>query len=165
MAREDVPVDETKLVSRPSVQRLYEEIASKDSSDSDPDTAGCLGESIAPPSSNIDFDRSLVREVLDETLLGLLALREDGSNGKELMNCLSLAFGVDLSPGTVYPCLHDFHEDGVLAQQELIQSKQYQIEDSERAHQQIEETLHQLVGLAYFLRMAKVNYPTLLAHG
>ena len=87
------------------------------------------------------FDEALVKESLDELLLVLVALGEEGTHGKQLMNDLSEVFGVRLSPGTVYPRLHDLEAAGLLEVHELVRTKEYRIADGPAVQRRIEATL------------------------
>lgn len=87
------------------------------------------------------FDEELVKESLDELLLVLVALGEERTHGKQLMDDLSNVFGVRLSPGTVYPRLHDLEEAGLLEVHELVRTKEYRIADGPAARRRIETAL------------------------
>lgn len=91
---------------------------------------------------------------MDALLVALVALRDDGTHGTGLMEDLTRLFGVEPSPGTVYPRLHDLESAGVLARHDLVQTKQYSISDREAAASTLERaaTWHLAVGL--FLRAA-----------
>jgi hypothetical protein len=73
------------------------------------------------------FDEGLVKENLEETLLFLIASRQSGSHGKQLMDDLASTFDAHLSPGTVYPALHDLHDGGLLERYENVRTKRYDI--------------------------------------
>ena len=60
------------------------------------------------------FDESIVKENLDVILLLLVANRSSGTHGKGLMGDLATIFDAHLSPGTVYPQLHDLEEGGAI---------------------------------------------------
>ena len=93
------------------------------------------------------FNENLVKESLDDLLLVLIALKEGGAHGKGLMSDLADHFDANLSPGTVYPRLHDLEEEGLLEVHELVKTKKYSIADAERARQRIERTLQHHIAI------------------
>lgn len=95
------------------------------------------------PERGFRFDRGLVVENLEEILILLIALREQETNGKQLIEDLSTLFDAGVSPGTVYPRLHDLEDDGILQVHELIRTKEYQVGDTERARARIEDAMYQ----------------------
>ena len=94
-------------------------------------------------------DDGLVTQSLDEILLATIALSDDETHGTGLMEALSRLFDAQLSPGTVYPRLHDLEADDTLTVHELVQTKQYSIDDPETAASRIEEAAykHFLIGM------------------
>ena len=72
------------------------------------DTSGTLA-----PEGCLNIDDGLVKQSLSPLLLLLVGLRTDDAHGKGIMEDLTRFFGADLSPGTVYPALHDLDEDGL----------------------------------------------------
>lgn len=98
-----------------------------------------------------DIDNKLVVTQLDDILLVLIAVRNGGC-GKELRQDIRRLFGVDLSPGTVYPHLNDLEEDGVLGVKELSRQKVYYIADEESASEAIESAVNQLFAASLVLR-------------
>ncbi|MEF8783084.1 MAG: PadR family transcriptional regulator [Haloarculaceae archaeon] len=96
----------------------------------------------------------VVTQSLDEILLALIALRDDGTHGTALMEDLSSLFGVEPSPGTVYPCLHDLESDGALARHNLVQTKQYAIRDEDAAAERMERAMYQHLAVGLFLQAA-----------
>lgn len=95
------------------------------------------------PETGFGFDRGLVVENLEEILILLIALREQETNGKQLIEDLSTLFDAGVSPGTVYPRLHDLEDESVLQVHELIRTKEYQVCDTERARARIEDAMYQ----------------------
>lgn len=95
------------------------------------------------PGATFEFDRGLVVQNLEEILVLLIALRDQETNGKQLIEDLSTLFDAGVSPGTVYPRLHDLEDDGILQVHELIRTKEYQVGDTERARAQIENAMYQ----------------------
>lgn len=96
------------------------------------------------------FDDEIVKQNLDEILIALISLR-DGTHGKALIDDLSRLFDAELSPGTVYPRLHDIEGDGVLAMHELVRTKEYSVDDDEAAKSQIERAMYHHLALGLFL--------------
>jgi len=93
------------------------------------------------------FDEELVKESLDGLLLVLISLGDEGTHGKRLMNDLSDVFGVRLSPGTVYPRLHDLEDEGLLEVHELVRTKEYRIADEAKVRRRIGSVLEQHLAL------------------
>lgn len=102
----------------------------------------------------VTVDNGLVTESLDEILLAMIASSSAETHGTGLMNELERRFDVQLSPGTVYPRLHDLDEDGTLEVHELVQTKQYSIDDRSDAKSQIERAMHQHLAMGMFLQAA-----------
>lgn len=96
----------------------------------------------------------LVTQSLDEILVALIALREGGTHGTALIEDVSSLFGVEPSPGTVYPRLHDLESDGTLARHDLVQTKQYAIRDEGDAADRIERAMYQHLAVGLFLEAA-----------
>lgn len=96
----------------------------------------------------------VVTQSLDEILLALIALREDGTHGTALIEDVSSLFGVEPSPGTVYPRLHDLESDGTLARHDLVQTKQYAIRDEADAAERIERAMYRHLAVGRFLEAA-----------
>ena len=100
------------------------------------------------------FDESTVKSNLEEIMLVLVAHRSANANGKSLMGDLTTIFGTRLSPGTVYPQLHDLEEDGVLQVQELVRTKEYQVDDEDALVERVSAAMEQHLTLGLFLRAA-----------
>ncbi len=96
----------------------------------------------------------LVTQSLDEILLALIALRDDETHGTGLMEDMKTLFDVRPSPGTVYPRLHDLDANDTLARHDLVQTKQYSIDDESTATTQIEEAMYQHLTIGLFLHAA-----------
>jgi len=99
-------------------------------------------------------DEQLVLGSLDELLTALVALRTDGTHGTGLMDDVAELFGVEPSPGTVYPRLHDLEADGLLERHDLVQTKQYDIDDADAAASRIEDAMYQHLLIGFFLSAA-----------
>jgi DNA-binding PadR family transcriptional regulator len=104
--------------------------------------------------SGFRFEESLVKENLDEILLLLVAHRSSDTHGKSLMGDLATIFNTRLSPGTVYPQLHDLENDGLLTVQELVRTKEYQIEKKEELAEQVTSAMEQHLALGLFYQAA-----------
>lgn len=128
-----------------SVERLYRELdAAETRADDETDLPAKLAGDVADELSEgrrLDFEEALVKESLDEVLLVLVGLGEEGTHGKGLMSDLETVFGADLSPGVVYPRLHELEEEGLLEVQELVRTKEYRIADGPAVQRRIEATL------------------------
>lgn len=98
--------------------------------------------------SSFRFDEDLVKQDLDEILVLLIAMRTGETNGKTLMSDLNELFDSQLSPGTVYPALHDLESEGVLEMFELVRSKEYRVEDREAAAEMVTAAARQHLALA-----------------
>lgn len=107
-----------------------------------------------PAGDAFEFDESVVKQNLDEILLSLIALRCEGTHGKALIEDLANLFGADLSPGTVYPRLHDIENEDVLEMYELVRTKEYAVADETAAKDRIETAMHQHLCLGLFLSAA-----------
>jgi hypothetical protein len=99
---------------------------------------------------SFEFDDEIVKQNLDEILVALIALR-DGTHGKALIDDLSRLFDAELSPGTVYPRLHDIKNEGVLAMHELVRTKEYSVDDPSAAREQVERAMYHHLALGLFL--------------
>jgi len=128
----------------------------------DPSTHGIAGHDAIPESllasaiediadGDIAVDDGLVTQSLDEILLAMIALSDDETHGTGLMEALSRLFDAQLSPGTVYPRLHDLEADDTLAVHELVQTKQYSIDDADTAASRIEEAAYRHFVIGMFL--------------
>ena len=102
------------------------------------------------PTSDVQFDDSLVKENLDEILLLLISIHGE-THGKELLSDLSHLFGTELSPGTVYPSLHAFEEAGVLSMHAKVRTKEYSISDDDFVRSAVEGTMVQHLAFGLLL--------------
>lgn len=103
------------------------------------------------PHTDFRFDEGLVKNNLDELLLLLIAVRSQETHGKALMEDLTEFFGARLSPGTVYPQLHELEEDGLLQKHEKVRTKEYRIADSEAVERTLQRTMWQHLATGYAL--------------
>jgi hypothetical protein len=100
------------------------------------------------------IDEPTVKADLGELLLTLVAGRSTEANGKHLMDDLTQVFGADLSPGTVYPQLHDLEETGLLECHELVRTKEYHLDDEDACREQIADRMRQHLVLGLFYHRA-----------
>ena len=139
-----------------SVERLYREL--EDAETRANDEAGLPAELVGDVAEELSggrrlgFEESLVKESLDEVLLVLVALGEEETHGKGLMSDLKTFFDANLSPGTVYPRLHQLEEEGLLEVQELVRTKEYRIADEERVRERIAGAMREHLALAAIFR-------------
>ena len=96
------------------------------------------------------FDEGMLKQNLEPVLVTLVALQERGTHGKALMSDLAGLFGADLSPGTVYPALHDLDDEELLRVHEMVRTREYRVEDSEAAKTMIAEAMYQHLALGLF---------------
>jgi len=100
------------------------------------------------------FDEELVTHRLDEILLALVGLCDNGTHGTGLMETTERTFGVQPSPGTVYPRLHEFEAEDVLTRHELVQTKQYSIADEDAVEDYLRRAMYQHLAIGLFLDAA-----------
>ena len=96
------------------------------------------------------FDDEIVKQNLDEILIALITLR-GGTHGKALIDDLSRLFDAQLSPGTVYPRLHDIESEDLLSMHELVRTKEYSVDDTETARERVMEAMYHHLALGLFL--------------
>lgn len=139
-----------------SVEQLYKELTDVESggeSDGTPDSRSAeIVDAVTDQlfqDRSFRFDEALVKHSLDELLLVLVALRDGETHGKGLMEDLDEQFDARLSPGTVYPRLHELEETGVLEMHELVRTKEYRIEDLEETRDRVEEAMAQHLALGF----------------
>ncbi|WP_336134030.1 PadR family transcriptional regulator [Natronomonas amylolytica] len=100
------------------------------------------------------IDDGLVKESLPELLMMLVGLRDGDTHGKGVMEDLNRFFGAQLSPGTVYPMLHDLEEEGFLEMRELVQTKEYAIDDGDAVRNELHEAMTQHLALGMVFHRA-----------
>lgn len=101
-----------------------------------------------------EIDDGLVKQSLPELLVVLVGLRSNETHGKGIMEDLNRFFGAQLSPGTVYPTLHELDEEGILEMRELIQTKEYAVDDAEAARESLQEAMAQHLALGLLFQRA-----------
>ena len=104
----------------------------------------------ALPTDEVQFDEAIIKENLDEILLMLIALHDE-THGKELLSDLTHLFGAQLSPGTVYPSLHNLEEEDVLSMHAKVRTKEYSIADEEYVRGTVERTMVQHLAFGLLL--------------
>jgi len=100
------------------------------------------------------LDESIINEGLEEILLVLISMRTEDTNGKTLMSDLIRLFDAQLSPGTVYPTLHELEQDETLEMFELVRSKEYRVEDRAAARAKVTEAARQYLALGAFFYLS-----------
>lgn len=105
-------------------------------------------------SESFSFEETHVKSSLDELLLSLVALRTADTHGKQLLDDLAQEFDTILSPGTVYPRLHDLCDEEILEQRELVKTKEYTLADTELARSNVAAAARQHLALGMVLRAA-----------
>lgn len=125
-----------------------------DESDPAARTANVLAETAESINGGDQFhlEDGMVKQSLDELLVMLIALRSSDAHGKGVMGDISRFFGTKLSPGTVYPALHDLEESGVLQVHELVQTKEYSIGDEPAAREQLREGMRQHLAIGFLFQ-------------
>lgn len=98
----------------------------------------------------VAFDESLVKGNLEELLLVLVSAR-GSTHGKELLADLSDLFDAQLSPGTVYPCLHDLEDRDVLEMHAKVRTKEYAVVDEAYVRATLERTMRQHLAFGLLL--------------
>lgn len=102
------------------------------------------------PTDDVQFDEAIIKENLEEILLMLIALHGE-THGKELLSDLTHLFGAQLSPGTVYPSLHNLEEQEVLSMHAKVRTKEYSIADEEFVRATVEQTMVQHLAFGLLL--------------
>lgn len=138
-----------------NVQRLLKELAERDGELPGQRSGGGLSDGTietarADEATLMCLDRTFVSEYLDELIIAIL-LNHKEANGMDIIREFGHLFGVQLSPGTVYPHLHSLEEEGILECRECVQTKEYRIADQQTARTYLELTLAQLSCLSGFI--------------
>lgn len=102
------------------------------------------------PTDDVDFGEDIVKENLDEILLMLISLRGE-THGKELISDLTRLFDAQLSPGTVYPSLHQLEEEEILKMHKKVRTKEYSIDDEREVRETVERTMVQHLAFGFLL--------------
>lgn len=101
-----------------------------------------------------EIPRGITKTSLPALLLALIEIRENEHHGGALLEDLERGFGQTFSPGSVYPVLHDLHDDGLLEARERVKTKDYRFRDREAAYKRIEDVAEQHAAMARFLHAA-----------
>lgn len=104
------------------------------------------------PDTDVRFSEGLIKENLSTVLAALVQAREEDTHGKALMGELDALFKTRLSPGTVYPELHELADGDALSVHERVRTKEYRIADDEAVRRQLEDTMREHLALGLFLR-------------
>ena len=99
---------------------------------------------------DLTFEETIIKQNLDELLLMLIVLHES-THGDELLTEIAESFDVRLSPGTLYPRLHDLEEQGVLSMHTKVRTKEYSIADHDDAQKRLEAAVVQHLAFGMLL--------------
>lgn len=138
-----------------TIDQLRAELGDTDQPD---ENGTAVGEVVADVETSLfgagdfEFEEPYVKSSLDELLLSLVALRDSDTHGKQLLDDLAQEFDTILSPGTVYPRLHDLCDENVLEQRELVKTKEYTLDDATDAESTIANAARQHLALGMVLR-------------
>lgn len=99
----------------------------------------------ALPIDELYLDEALVKNNLDDLLLVLIGLHGE-THGKELMSNVARLADVQLSPGTLYPVLHELEEEGYLTMRKKVRTKAYSIADEEAVQAKLERSMVEHLG-------------------
>ena len=145
-----------------SLSRLQAEI---DGAKGDADAGTTVGDIVSEVDSTLfdggfSFREDRIKGSLDELLVMLAAVRSSETHGKRLIDDLDEEFDTKLSPGTVYPRLHDLCDDGLLERRELVRTKEYTIEDETAARDTVASAArqHLALGLAFGTALEKGDF-------
>ena len=146
--------------SGPSVETLVGKLQADGTANAEDDPAAETATLVAETASELydedalDTDDGLVKGSLSELVVLLVGLRESGAHGKGIMEDVNRFFGTQLSPGTVYPTLHDLDEEGVLEMRELVQTKEYSVGDETAARERLKTAMRQHLALGVVFERA-----------
>ncbi|AFO57766.1 MULTISPECIES: helix-turn-helix transcriptional regulator [unclassified Natrinema] len=102
------------------------------------------------PADDVQFDEAMIRDNLEELLLLLIALHGE-THGKALISALTSLFETQLSPGTVYPTLHELEDADVLSMHAKVRTKEYSIADEAYVRATVEQTMVQHLAFGLLL--------------
>jgi hypothetical protein len=147
--------------ARTSVESLLHELEAvgrpdTDDMDDDDDVAAALTAALETlfDDEEFTFDESMVKANLEPILVTLVALQGQGTHGKALMGDLAELFGAQLSPGTVYPSLHQLDDDDVFEVYEMVRTKEYRLADDDAAYDLVAEAMYQHLAIGFFFQQA-----------
>ncbi|UHQ98426.1 PadR family transcriptional regulator (plasmid) [Natrinema zhouii] len=112
----------------------------------------------ALPIDDIQFHEATIKENLEEVLLMLITLHGE-THGKQLLSDLTYFFDVQLSPGTVYPSLHNLEEEDLLNLHAMVRTKEYSIANEDEVCAIIEQTMiqHLAFGLLLYAFLPRLS--------
>lgn len=157
MSRDGVPSRESPGDEYASaVERLYSEFDTDAPTGTETPVSRTVEGAIEAlfDTDEFEFEETYVKASLDELLLSIISLRSSDTHGKQLLDDLAGDFDTALSPGTVYPRLHDLCEEGVLEQRELVKTKEYTLDDVADAESSIAEAARHHLALGMVFRSA-----------
>jgi hypothetical protein len=102
----------------------------------------------------VHFDAGIVKQNLDDIALMAAVLGPEGVYGKELLEAMTRAFGHPLSPGTVYPVLHELNDDELFQQDQSGKSKSYTVLDEAAVAPRLQDAASQHLVLGTMLERA-----------
>jgi hypothetical protein len=126
----------------------------------DAEAASAIGDIVADVEASLfedegfSFAEGHVKSSLDELLITLVAVRSSETHGKRLLDDLAEEFDTILSPGTVYPRLHDLCDAEILEQRELVKTKEYTLADVDAAREDVVDAARQHLALGMVLHAA-----------
>jgi hypothetical protein len=167
VVRENTTRDETDV----TIQQLYNNLSGTDTAEEPSHGARLAPEQHSEvvlrkvltdlfDEPHFGFEESAIKEDLDEILLLLIAHRSSNTHGKGLMGDLASVFDTRLSPGTVYPKLHELEEEDILQVQELVKTKEYRVEDTERMGNRVASAMKQHLALGLYYWSALDELPS-----
>ena len=140
-----------------SVETLREELRGIE----DPEDSGtAVAETVAEVEASLfgseqfSYEETHIKSSLDELLVSLVALRDADTHGKQLLDDLGEQFDTMLSPGTVYPRLHELCGEGLLDQRELVKTEEYVLDDPDDARSAVAAAARQHLALGMLFRAA-----------
>lgn len=144
----------------PSAEALRREVLGADLPFQEPDAYAELDDTLTELLDERglprEIDRELVTTNLDELALLLTSLR-GGMTGEQFRSDLVDVFDEEISPGTIYPVLHDLEDEGALQMTQLVRTKRYNVADADAAYGRFEAAMRQHLALALLFRRAMAD--------
>lgn len=152
----EVDVEASETDRAVTVSRLCAELDGSSDNEAGTAISDIVGEveSTLFETDSFSFEEAHVKSSLDELLLSLVALRSSDTHGKQLLDDLAQEFDTILSPGTVYPRLHELCDAEVLEQRELVKTKEYTLDDVDSARSEVAAAARQHLALGMVLHAA-----------
>jgi DNA-binding PadR family transcriptional regulator len=110
------------------------------------DSHACIEDELI---GTVSLNDRLVKAYLDEVLVVLISAR-GGACGQDLIQDL-YRLGCGLSPGTIYPHLHDLADEGVLDMHEQRRTKQFEVADHDEVTELVRDAFEDLQSLSSVL--------------